>query len=239
VDHHRLRFPEPVPPKRRSLRETLRDRVRLTLLVGLGLLLVGAALPWMRVWLPYEGFFDVTGFERAGDAGLLLEFGAVGLVLTWSERAWHSRVTVLVAGPFLLAVASVALLRVAHGDANIYLESLAPRGGNGSILWPFWAANAGAVLASIAGAAHVWQARSRLSFDIGLTVPAVAGTVGGVAGAVLGFVMGTTIAERLAAGAIAGVSSSLVVVLAFPLAFITGWLGAIGAARLARSARRS
>ena len=193
-----------MPPKRRSLRETLRDRVRLTLLVGLGLLLVGAVLPWMRVWLPYEGFFDVTGFERAGDAGLLLEFGVVGLVLTWSERAWHSRVTVLVAGPFLLAVASVALLRVAHGDANIYLDSLAPRGGNGSILWPFWAANAGAVLASIAGAAHLWQARSRLSFDIGLTVPAVAGTVGGVAGAVLGFVMGTTIAERLAAGAIAG-----------------------------------
>ncbi len=237
MDHHRLRFPAPVPPKRRSLRETLRDRVRLALLVGFGVMLVGAALPWMRVWLPYQGFFDVTGFDRAGDAGLLLEFGAVGLVLTWSERAWHSRVTILVAGPLLLGAVSVLLLRVTHGDANIYLDSLEPRGGSGSILLPFWAANAGAALATIAGAVHLWRARTRLSFNIGLTVPAVAGAIGGVAGAILGFVAGTRIAELLTAGAIAGVSSSVVVFLSFVLAFITGWVGAVGGARLARAAR--
>jgi len=227
-----------VPPKRRSLRDTFRDPVRFALLVGLGLLLVGAALPWMRVWLPYQGFFDVSGFERAGDAGLLLEFGAVGLVLTWSERAWHSRVTILVAGPFLLGLVSALLLRVAHGDANIYLDSLTPRGGSGSISLPFWAANAGAVLAAVAGAMHVWQARSRLSFNIGLTVPAVTGAMGGVGGAILGFGAGTKIAELLTAGAIAAVSSSVVVVLSFVLAFIAGWVGAVGGARLGGAVRR-
>jgi len=233
-----LRFPDPVPPKRRRLRDTFRDRIRLALLVGLVLMLVGAILPWMRVWLPYQGFFDVSGFERAGDAGLILEFGALALVLTWSDRAWNSRTTILVAGPFLLGVVSVLLLRVAHGDANIYLGSLEPQGGSGSILMPFWVANGGAVLATIAGAVHLWRARARVSFNLGLTVPAIAGTVGGVVGAIGGFLAGARIAEQLTAGAIAGVSSSLLVVLAVLLAFIGGWVGAVGAASLAQSTRR-
>ncbi|MEO8468340.1 MAG: hypothetical protein ABI573_01585 [Chloroflexota bacterium] len=232
MTHHSLRFPEPTPRKRRSLRETFRDPVRAPLIVGLVLLLIGSALPWMRVWLPYNGFFEVSGFERAGDAGLLLELAAVALILTWSQAAWHSRITVIVAGPFILALVCALLLRVANGDANIYLGSLKLQGGNGSILPAFWAANVGAVVALIAGAIHVWRARARLSFNIGLTRQAVAGAVGGVGGAVAGFLMGTTIAQLLTVGSIAAVASSVVVVLGFLLAIIGGWFGAVGAFRL-------
>jgi len=206
--------------------------VRASLIVGLVLLLVGSALPWMRVWLPYHGYFDVSGFERAGDAGLLLELGAVALVLTWSQAAWHSRITVIVAGPLILGLVCALLLRVANGDANIYLGSLTLQGGKGSILPAFWVANVGATVATIAGAVHLWRARARLSFNIGLTRQAVAGAVGGVGGAVAGFIAGTTIAQLMTAGSIAAVSSSVVVVLGFVLAIIGGWVSAVGAFRL-------
>lgn len=201
--------------------------------MGLVLLLVGSALPWMRVWLPYHGSFDVSGFERAGDAGLLLELGAVALVLTWSQAAWHSRITVIVAGPLILGLVCALLLRVANGDANIYLGSLTLQGGKGSILPAFWAANVGAAIAAIAGATHLWRSRARLSFNIGLTRQAVAGAVGGFGGAIAGFIAGTTIAQLMTAGSIAAVSSSVVVVLGFLLAIIGAWVGAIGAFRLA------
>lgn len=232
VTHHSLRFPEPKPRPRRSIRETFRDPVRAALIVGLVLLLIGSALPWMRVWLPHDGFFEVSGFERAGDAGLLLELGAVALVLTWSQSAWRSRITVIVAGPLILGLVCVLLLRVANGDANIYLGSLKLQGGRGSILPAFWVANIGAVVASIAGAVRLWRTRARLSFNIGLTRQAVAGAVGGVGGAVAGFIAGTTIAQLMTAGSIAAVSSSVVVVLGFLLAIIGGWFGAVGAFRL-------
>ncbi|MBI2762375.1 MAG: hypothetical protein HYX54_01250 [Chloroflexi bacterium] len=216
----------------------MRDHARLTLLVGFVLLLAGAILPWMRVWLPYQGYVDVSGFERAGDAGLLVEFGLAGLALTWSEGAWHSRVTVLVAGPLTLALMGVLLLRVAHGDANIYLASLKQQGGTGSISPGFWTANVGAVVATIGGAVQLWRRRASLSFNVGLTRIAVAGSIGGVVGAIGGFLAGTEIAGRITTGAIVAVSSSVVVVLALLLAFVGCWIGAVGAARLARSLPR-
>lgn len=208
------------------------------LLGGLLLLTVGALLPWIRAWTPGEGAFEVSGFERAGDAGLLLELGAIALVLTWSDRAWTSRITIVVAGPVVLAIASLLVLRIAYGEAGEFLRSLAPAGGYGSILPAFWVTVVGAAVTSVGGGVHLWRARRRLSFSLGVTLPTIAGTIGGVAGAIGGFVAGTRIAELVTAGAIAGVSTSVLILLAFTLAFLGAWVGAVGGSSLVRAARR-
>ena len=238
MDHRRLRFPDPPPPKRAALPGAFREPVRVGVLVGLAILAVGALLPWIRAWTPGQGFFEISGFERAGDAGLILELGLVAFALTWSDRAWNSRITILVAGPVILGVACVLVLRIAHAEAEEFLRSLEPAGGYGEILPAFWATLGGAGLAAAAGAAHLWWARGRLSFNLGLTAPTIAGTVGGVAGAIAGFIGGTRIAELLTGGAIAGVSTSVLILLSFALAFAGAWVGAVGAASLARSSRR-
>jgi hypothetical protein len=238
VDHRRLKFPEPAPRARRGLPQAFRDPLRIALLGGLLLMAIGALLPWIQAWTPGQGFFEVSGFERAGDAGLVLEIGAIALVLTWSDRAWNSRITILVAGPALLVAACVLVLRIAYGESVTFLRSIEPAGGYGSIQPAFWATVVGAVVATVAGAVHVWQSRGRVSFNLGLTAPALAGTIGGVAGAIGGFIAGTKIAELVTAGAIAGVSTSVLILLAFSLAFVGAWIGAVGAASLARTSRR-
>jgi hypothetical protein len=238
MDHRRLRFPDPEPRKRAGLPAVLRDPLRVNLLVGLLLLVIGALVPWIRAWTPGRGFFDVSGFEGAGDAGLVLELGAIAFVLTWSDRAWDSRTTILVAGPAILGAACVLVLRIAYGEAETLLRSLEPTGGYGSVQPGFWVTVGGAVVATVAAAIHLWRGRARLSFNIGLTAPAIAGTIGGVAGAVAGFFAGVRIAELFTAGAIAGVSTSVLVLLSFTLAFLGAWVGAVGAAGLARTSRR-
>lgn len=197
----------------------------------------GAVLPWLETWRPYVGTVNVSGFERAGDAALILEAGGVAFVLTWADRAWNSRTTLFVAGPLVLTITCLLLLRVAHADAMIYLRSFDAYGGHGSILPGFWLTLVGAAAATIGAAAHLWRARRRLSFNPGLTVAAVGGAIGGVGGAIGGFMAGVTIAQLLTAGAIAGVVTSVLVPLAIALAFVGGWLGANGGARLVRSIR--
>lgn len=238
MDHRRLRFPDPVPRTGPYLPEALRDPVRLTLLGGLLVMAAGAVFPWIRGWTPAVGAFEISGFERAGDAGLVLELGALAWILTWSDRAWHSRLAILAAGPFVLSAVCVLVLRVAYGDATSYLRSLERFGGYGSVVAPFWIAVVGAVLAALAGGVGAWRARGRVSYSPGITVPAVAGSIGGVLGAVGGFVAGVRIAGLITAGTIAGVSTSVLVLLAFSLAFAGAWIGAVGAASLARTVRR-
>lgn len=238
MDHRRLRFPDPAPPKRTGLPPALRDPLRIGLLGGLGALAIGALLPWIRAWTPGQGSFEVSGFERAGDAGLVLELGLIALVLTWSDRAWNSRMTILVAGPVVLGIACVLVLRIAYGEAATFLRSLEPAGGYGSVQPGFWVTFGGAAVATVAAVIHVWRSRARLSFNLGLTAAAIAGTVGGVAGAIAGFIAGVRIAELVTAGSIAGVSTSVLVLLAFTLAFVGAWVGAVGGASLARTSRR-
>jgi hypothetical protein len=237
MDHRRLAFPER-KPKRSSLRDLLRDPLRATLLGALVVMVIGTLRPWIHGWLPGIGDFTVSGFERAGDAAIILELGIVGVVLTGSDRAWNSRITPLVVGPLVIAVGCLLIVRIAWVEATEYLDSLNPRGGHGEILPWFWMTGLGAAVGTLAGAIAVWRARGRLSFNPGLTPSAVAAAVGAVAGAVFGFIAGTRIAELLTAGSIAGVASSVIVIVAVALAFLGAWVGAVGAASLARPSRR-
>jgi hypothetical protein len=224
-----LDLPEPEP---RRLPAALRDPLRIAILAGLLVMLVGDLLPWMRLWMPYRGFFEASGFERAGDAGLVLELALAILALTFSDQAWNSRTTVLVAGPALL------VLRNAWADGTSYIRSLDIYGGYGDFLPWFWMAVAGAAIVTTGGAIQLWRARGRVSFRIGLTRTTVAGTIGGLAGAVGGFLAGMRIAELLTAGEIAWVSTSALVLLAFFLGFLGAYVGAVGAASLVRSTHR-
>lgn len=238
MDLRDWRFPEPAPRRRFGRPDALRDPIRIALLGGLVLMMVGALLPWMRAWLPYQGFFEISGFERAGDGGLVLELGLVATALTWSDRAWNSRLAVLVAGPVILSFICLLVLRIAHVDGTNYLRSLEKYGGYGSVLPAFVATIVGAAFATVAGAVQLRHARHRVSFNLGLTGQAVAGTIGGVAGAIGGFMAGARIADLITAGEIAGVSTSVLVIMAFTLAFVGAWVGALGAAGLVRTARR-
>jgi hypothetical protein len=238
VDHRALRFPDLPAEQPRRLPEVLRDPLRLTLLGGLVVLGIGTLMPWMLIWLPGRNFFEVSGFERAGDAGILLELGLVALALTWRDQAWHSKTAVLVAGPLIIGVACLFLLRVAYADAIAYFASLENAGGYGSLLPWFWIAIAGAIIVTVAGALEVWGARGRVSFRMPVTREAIGGTVGGLAGAALGFIAGVTIAGLFTEGDIAMVSTSAVVVLAIFLGFLGAWVGATTGAGLARSIRR-
>jgi hypothetical protein len=238
MDHRALRFPDLPAEEPRRLPEALRDPLRLTILGGLLILGLGTVMPWMVVWLPGRGQFDVSGFERAGDAGILLELGLLALALTWSSQAWHSRTAILVAGPLGVGLACVILLRVTWTDAMAYFASLANAGGYGSILPWFWVAVAGALIVTAGGAVAVWRARERVSFRFGLTRAALGGTIGGLAGAALGFISGVTIAELFTAGDIAWVSTSVVVLLSMLLAFLGAWAGAMAGASIGRSLGR-
>ena len=238
MDHQRLRFPDLPEPAPRSLPDAFRDPLRITILGCLLVMLVGDLLPWMRLWMPYRGFFETSGFERAGDAGLVLELALVILALTFSDQAWNSRTTVLVGGPVVLGAACLLVLRNAWADGSSYIRSLDVYGGYGDFLPWFWVAVAGAAIVTIGGAIHLWRSRRRLSFRLGLTRTAVAGAVGGVAGAVGGFVAGVRMAELLTAGEIAWVSTSALVLLAIFMGFLGAYVGAVGGASLARTSRR-
>jgi hypothetical protein len=238
MDHRALRFPDLPERKPRRLPAAFRDRLRLTILAGLAVMLVGDLLPWLRLWMPYRGFFEASGFERAGDAGLILELGLVILALTISDQAWNSRTTILVAGPAILGAICLFVLRNAWADGTSYIHSLDVYGGYGSFLPWFWVAVAGAALVTAGGALAVWRARARLSFRLGLERAVIAGAIGGIVGAIGGFIAGVQIAGLLTKGDIAWVSTSAVVLIAIFLGFLGAYVGAVGAASLARSSRR-
>lgn len=235
MDHRRLRFEDFPTSEPRRLPGALRDRLRLAILGGLVLMAVGAALPWLRLWMPGRGFFEVSGFERAGDAGLVLELGLVILALTWSDQAWHSRTPVLVAGPFLAGAAALLVLRTSWSDGESYIRSLDPGGGSGSFLPWFWLTVAGAAIVTAGGAVAAWRARDRVSYRARPSLVTLAGVIGGIGGAVGGFIGGTVIADMLAGDDIAWVSTSVLVVLSIALGFVGAWLGATIGAWIGRS----
>jgi len=237
MEHRRTRFPDLPEESPRRLPAALRDRYRLLMLAGLAIMLIGDLLPWLRLWLPGRGFFELSGFERAGDAGIILELGLVIFGLTWSDQAWNSRATILVAGPLVLGTACLLLLRVIYNDSLSYIRSLAVSGGYGSLLPWFWITLLGALVVTAGGAIRLWRARERVSFRLGLSRTTIGGAVGGLGGAILGFVAGIRIAELFTAGSIATTSTSALVLLSIALAFLGAWVGAVGGASLARSSR--
>ena len=237
VERRRSSFPDPAAPVPRTLPSALRDRLRIALLAGLALATAGSLLPWIHTWLPYVGDVNVSGLERAGDAALILQIALVVFVLTWSDRAWNSRTTLLVGGPVALGVLGLLILRVAFGDATIYIRSLALYGGHGSIEPGLWITVAGMAIATSAGGIHLFRARARLSFRPGITWAAVAAAIGGAGGLVVGFTAGVWLAERLTAGALRVVSSSLVVVFALVLGFLGAMAGSRAASGLVRARR--
>ena len=232
--HERLRFPEPAPAERRSLPHALRDPLRAATLAAAVVTIVGAAFPFMRIWKPGTGWFEITGFENAGDGGFVLEMALLAAVLVWLDGAWNSRIVPLVAGPAILGAAGVVLLRDFYQTGVATLADLGGSGGHGNFEPGFWVAVAGAAALAVTGAVETWRVRDRLSFGLGgASISGVAGAAGAIVGAILGFIAGAIITPLLFHD-FEGRTSFVLVIVAVFLALLGAWFGARVAASSAR-----
>jgi len=239
--HERLRFPEPSRQADPRVPAALRNPLRVVLLAAAATVVVAAVIPWIHAWRPGIGWYDVTGFEGAGDGGFALELAVVAAAFVWSDRAWGSRMALIVGAPALLGAACAMLLNDFHQTGVTYLDGLRNSGGHGTFEAAFWIALAGSLLLLAGGGLAVWQARGRLTFAVDTRAAMIRGgfgAAGGVAGGVGGFIAGTRIAVLLTQGASTGATTSVLVLLSIALAFVGAWVGAIGGASLARSIRR-
>jgi hypothetical protein len=216
----------PTAAKTSRVHDAIKDPVRLTLVAAAALFLVGSALSWIAVYLPYLGWFEMSSFERANDGGITLELGLVLLALAWSARASSSRLAVLVAAPAVIGIVGVLELRVAFDSIHTYLDSIRPSGGDGYVLPGFWVTVGGATLATLAGVVRIWRARHETSWAIGIGRRTVGGFVGGIIGAIVGFGSGIVLGQHMTANSIGGVVGSVLIIFALGFGFAGAWLGA-------------
>ena len=239
VDRPKLSRFQPSAPSRMGLPQALRDPLRAGLVVAAVALAFGSISGWTQVWLPGRGWFEVSGFNGAGDGGITLEVALVLLALAWSERLSSSRLGIIVLAPFLLGVFALLDLRIALVNAFQYLDSLKNSGGYGYILPGYWLTVGGAALATAAGLIRVWRARHETRWTIGIGRATAAAAVGGVVGALGGFYAGVTIGQRITEGAIGGVTGSVLILLAIAFGFGGAWLGAWAGNIIGAPAQRS
>ncbi|HEV2005291.1 MAG TPA: hypothetical protein VGQ85_01650 [Candidatus Limnocylindrales bacterium] len=225
----------PTARKTGRLHDALKDAVRLTIVAGAVLLVVGSFLSWLEVYLPFRGWFDMSSFERANDGGITLELGVLLFALAWSDRATSSRLAVLVGAPAAIGIVAVLDLRVASDSLQAYLDSIAISGGKGYFLPGFWMTVGGATLATLAGVVRIWRVRRETRWAIGVRRSTAGAFVGGVGGAIVGFAAGIFIGERVGANIIGGAAGSVLVLFAIAFGFAGTWLGA-WAGRLVGSA---
>ena len=233
MTHQPFQFPVPGSRPPREVPPALREPVRIAALVGVGMMIVGSMLPWIRAWRPGTGWFDVSGFQQAGDGGIVLEFAIVAGVIVWSNRAWRSQMAVIVVAPSLLGASCLALMRVSYETSATFLRSLINAGGHGTFEFGFWLTIAGSMTLVVAGGVGIWRARKRLRIRPKGTGRIIAGGVGAIAGGVGGFIVGSQIADLLTQGSTVG-ASGLLITLAFGMSFVGAWLGgsvAMGAIR--------
>ena len=231
-------FPAPGTRSPRRMPPALKDPLRIATLLGVALLILGALLPWIRAFRPGTGWFDVSGFEQAGDGGIVLELAILAGALVWSNRAWNSRMALVVAAPTVLAVTCLAIMRVSYETSLTFLRLLANAGGQGTLQVGFWLTILGGIVTAVAGAIAIWRARGRLHFSLGGAGRIIAGAVGALVGGAGGFIVGSQIAGLLTQGSVVG-ASAILITLAFALMFVGGWLGGTVAVAGLRAIQRS
>lgn len=217
-------FPAPGTRPPRKMPPALQDPLRTATLVGVAMLIIGSLLPWIHAFRPGTGWFDVSGFEQAGDGGIVLELAILAGALVWSNRAWNSRMALVVEAPALLAVTCLAIMRVSYEMGQTFLRLLANAGGQGTYQIGFWLTILGGIVTAVAGAIAIWRARGRLRFSLGGAGRIIAGAVGALVGGAGGFIVGSQIAGLLTQDSVVG-ASAILITLAFALMFVGAWLG--------------
>lgn len=238
MSHRLAEFPDPGTRPPRRMPPALRDPLRVATLVGVAMLIVGSLLPWIHAFRPGTGWFDISGFEQAGDGGIVLELAIVAGVLVWSNRAWNSRMALVVAAPTLLGITCLAIMRVSYEMSLTFLRLLGNAGGQGTFQVGFWLTILGGIVTVAAGGIGIWQARGRLRFSLGGAGRIVAGAIGAVVGGGGGFIVGSQVADLLTGGSTVG-ASAVLITLAFALMFVGAWLGAVVAVGALRTIQRS
>ncbi|MES2209679.1 MAG: hypothetical protein V4515_05780 [Chloroflexota bacterium] len=232
-----FQFPAPGTRPPRTMPPALRDPLRAAILAGAALMILGTLLPWIRAWKPGTGWFDVSGFQQAGDGGIVLELAILAGALVWSNRAWRSRMALIIMAPALLGISSLAVMRASYETSTTFLRLLTNAGGYGSFQLGFWLTIAGAAVTVVAGGVAIWHARHRLAISPRGTGRVVAGALGAMVGGVGGFITGSQVADLLTRASAVG-ASAILIALAFTLAFVGAWLGAVIATGAVRALQR-
>jgi hypothetical protein len=228
-----------------------RHPARLLVVIGLIGAVIGSVLPWIQGTDFMDRTFGYNGLTRTSD-GWFLIFGGIGLALLVMNRAvTESRMGVLRAAPFLVAVFITAAIDWAYSDARTLVREAEIEGGTASIVAGFWVATGGAGLC-VLGALWLtaldlrrrggWATREEVAraFRPVNVLPAL----GLVGGAIIGMAGAVWVAARVLADATLAWMYFLMGVLGFVLGAgagyrLGGWLGLVARGDSAEIRRRT
>jgi hypothetical protein len=207
-----------------------RHPARLATVIGLAAAVIGSLLPWVEGSEFTGRTFAYSGLTRTSD-GWFLIFGAIGLtVLVMNRGAAESRMSVVRAMPFLVAVFLAAAIDWAYSDAQTLVREAQIEGGSASIVGGFWIATGGAAVSAVAALALTaldlrrrggWTTRAEVAsaFQAANVLPAV----GLVAGSIIGMAGGVWAAATILADATLAWMYFLLGVLGFVLGAGVGY----------------
>jgi hypothetical protein len=210
------------PPERRF--EVLRDPIRATVLISSLVMIVGARLSWIDAELPYQGHFEVSGFDHAGDGAIT--FLAALAMGGWAlSGAIRSKIVPLVLLPIAIGLTGLLVMRIAVQDAESLIASYEHLGGSGSIAIGLWLTIAGLVALTVVGAIHVYRLRREIRITISIALGDVGAIVGAIAGAILGAIASSALVGRFVVTENAAVVASTQTLAAILFGFLGAWLG--------------
>lgn len=175
-------------PARAHAEWAWREPLRLAVLVGGLLLVVGAPLPWLNATLPFHGDVSTNGFDLPGDGAITFSIGLALLALGWFRSGTTSRVPIVVLAPLLLGIATLSLSITGYRLNDQAMIRIANGGGESTHGIGLAVTGFGGALVALIGILRVVRAgrtvdyRPRMSRATGARV--VAGTVGAIGTAV-------------------------------------------------------
>jgi hypothetical protein len=199
---------DPSLTERRTGRPLVRDPLRLGLLVGAAVMIVGAFLPWAEGML---GFLQVRfgGFDGAADGLIMATLGGILVLMAWRDDFLEAVDGAQRWSPMLIGLACVALWLLGRQSAELRILSWEEDDGSGSIVAGYWIAGLGVAAVAVVGSIASLRRRPG---ETGVPLPRPrmprrddVESVAAVMGAILGAIAGGAAALNLFASPAVGV----------------------------------
>lgn len=184
---------DPSLTERRTGRRLVRDPLRLGLLVGAAVMIVGAVMPWAEGMV---GLLAVRfgGFDGAADGLIMATLGGVLVVMAWKDDLLEAVDGAPRWAPMLIGLACVALWLLGRQSAELRIRSWEDDDGSGSMVIGYWIAGLGVAAVALVGSIASLRRRPN---ETGLPLPrprlprrddveGLAAAVGAILGAVAG-----------------------------------------------------